>query len=117
LNLFGFREVPHPLAPVTDIDPDEIPKDPPNRFLMRAQDADKDKIKDGEKKDKEKKREKRSRSRSRERNDRRRESRDSRDGRNPRYGTSHQVDNSGRKIKGRGRVVILFHYSSSILTL
>lgn len=97
------REVTHPLVTLTNIDPDDIPKDPSNRFLMRAKEVeDKEKDQDNEKDDKRKKKDKRSRSRSgsRERN---RGDRD-RD-RTQRYGGSNQVDQAGRKIKGRGRIV------------
>jgi hypothetical protein len=117
--------VKNPFLPkVTEIDEDEIPKDPSNRFLMRGAvtEADKDKDKDeGKKSSKDKKKDRKSRSRSRDRGDKRRSDRDradrgteadrgdrSRMREGQRLGRNMHVSMvTGKKIKGRGRVVSL----------
>jgi len=117
-----YREVSHPLAAMeTTFTENEIPVDPPKRFLSRVTPKEKgsdDKSGD-EKKSKYDRSKDRSRSRSRDRGDRRGGDRDrrnddrnrdwkprDRDGssQNPRYGRSN-FSATGRKIKGRGRVV------------
>ena len=110
------REVAHPLASETLINADEIPPDPPKRFLSRVP-AEKDKSDKEGGQDVKKKDRSRSRSRGRD-HDRDRRDRDRRDDRDrgwrrdrdrdrfaPRYGRSNNASAHGRKIKGRGRVV------------
>lgn len=72
---------PHPLAQLTEIDPDEIPEVPSNRFLHRG---------DSKKNDRERSRRKSGhRSRSREKR---------------RSGDEKKLDKDGKKVKGRGRM-------------
>jgi hypothetical protein len=120
MALNDYREVPHPLVSLRNIDPDGIPKDPSNRFLNRNKlESEEKEEKDG--KDKDKKKRKRSGSRSRSKSRSKSPNRDRRDqqqrdkgGLRPddrsRFG-NRQMDNEGRKIKGRGKIVcFIFSY-------
>ncbi|CAG7821054.1 unnamed protein product, partial [Allacma fusca] len=110
-------EVSHPLASETLINADEIPPDPPKRFLSRVQEKEKEKEKEKEstegteKKNKTERDRTRSRERERDRGRNRMESKNEhnrdwkrdRDRFAPRYGRN-SFSSTGRKIKGRGRV-------------
>ncbi|TRY70596.1 hypothetical protein TCAL_11543 [Tigriopus californicus] len=85
----------HPLAQITDIDPDEIPVVPENRFLFRGE-KKRDELAESSDKPRQRrtdKRDRRSRSRS-----------NSRDRSRGRFRPTRPQSNSAKKIKGRGRM-------------
>jgi len=99
----------HPLANITAIDEDEIPPDPSNKFLMRAATNDKKNGDKDKKEDRKRRRSSRSRSRSAERDRGQRDRDRGRDrSRFDRGGFQSRGFASGKKIKGRGRVVIFY---------
>lgn len=114
--------MPHPLISLRNIDPEDIPKDPSNSFLTRSSKMEEVEKKPDEDEDKDKKRGRKSRSKSRSRSPRDRGqrldknrdrggNRDGGDRSSTRFGgagTGRSIDNEGRKIKGRGRIVSHF---------
>src|SRR5258705_456568 len=97
------------MAPILSInDPEEIPADPSNRFLMRSVTTDKEKEESKEKDKKKRKRSQDGQDSGKESGDEKEgEEKPSRDWDNNRSRFSNPSAQEEKKIKGRGRIVSL----------